>query len=267
MTELLKPTRTSRLWAPGGESRLWKRGDPSVLPRNGLVALYDPYRDAYGLAEVPRLALQTGVDYSGRGNTLTFGATTGASTDDPTNTGTAWSFDGGDFATAGRPAQLEVAQPWWGFGVWYLPADGTNGCLASKMNNSGTGAGTKGFILNKMNTNKIRLSAYKANSTRAVPETANALTEGWHWVSYGWNGTQATLNVDRVDATPVAITDFTPDTTYSLTFGKYAYSNAIYFTGSLALAGFYSRYPALSERMRMALYVKSLMAPRGVALA
>lgn len=100
MTELLKPSRASSLWTPGGQSRLWKRGDPSGLPRNGLVALYDPYCDAYGLDESARLALQTGVDYSGRGNTLTYGGTTGASTDDPVNTGTAWSFDGGDYLLA-----------------------------------------------------------------------------------------------------------------------------------------------------------------------
>ena len=53
------------------------------LPRNGLVALWDPYRDAYGLDATARAALQTGVDYSGRGNSLTYGATTNASTDDP----------------------------------------------------------------------------------------------------------------------------------------------------------------------------------------
>lgn len=40
---------TVRLWVGKGPGvRLWQGGDPSVLPRNGLVALYDPYRDTYG---------------------------------------------------------------------------------------------------------------------------------------------------------------------------------------------------------------------------
>ena len=257
MTELWKPTRTSRLW---------KRGDPSGLPRNGLIALYDPYRDAYGLDAAGRAALQTGQDYSGHGNTLTYGATTGASTDDPTNTGTAWSFDGGDFLTAGRPAQLEVAQPWWGFGVYYIRLSGNVECLVGKMNAVGTSPGNKGFFLIKTNLNKITLAAYRADGTRVETTTANAVTEGWHWVAYGWSGTQAAINVDGVDATPAPIADFTPETTRNVTFGKYAYTAASYSTGSLALAGFYARYPSLSERMRIALYVKSLMATRGVTL-
>jgi hypothetical protein len=78
------------------------------LPRQGLVALYDPYRDAYGLDATARAALQTGVDYSGNGNTLTYGETTNASTDDPSNTGTAWSFDGGDYLMVTSTAKCVI---------------------------------------------------------------------------------------------------------------------------------------------------------------
>ncbi|NMC35029.1 MAG: hypothetical protein GYA36_21620 [Veillonellaceae bacterium] len=238
----------TELWEPPRTSRLWKRGDPSGIPRNGLVGLWDPYRDVYGrnvltdsggffswasstvtmttgqpdpvggtgairvqgtggseaikasksggvgVAGVtyqlgiwvrnrsadqtlrvadgagtikatiaagdaawtfvsytqvgngslgvrfslvapsaagtvdadtyhpqlnlgPQLfpysapsgapsTLQTSLDYSGNGNHLTLGATTNASTDDPAFTGTAWSFDGGDYMFKETPAGL-----------------------------------------------------------------------------------------------------------------------------------------------------------------
>ena len=211
--------------------------------------------------------LQTSLDYSGNGNHLTLGATTGASTDDPSNTGTAWSFDGGDFLTAGRPAQLEIAQPWWGFGVYYLTANGATECLVSKNNSSGSsGAGKTGFYVNKTSSNRTQMNIFDSSGNSYYVQSPVFAT-GWHWVSYGWNGTQITANIDRVDGTPTNMATFWPDTSNNLTFGKYAYINATYYTGSLSLAGVYSRYPALSERMRMALCVKGLMASRGVTLA
>lgn len=74
------------------------------IPRNGLVALYDPYRDAYGLDEAGRAALQTGVDYSGNGNTLTYGSTAGTDANDPSNTGLAFVYDGVDDAFTNTPS-------------------------------------------------------------------------------------------------------------------------------------------------------------------
>ena len=67
MTELWKPTRTSRLW---------KRGDPAGLPMNGLIALWDPYRDTYGRNVLPVGAETFSVDlveYKGAVVTVTPG--------------------------------------------------------------------------------------------------------------------------------------------------------------------------------------------------
>ena len=152
--------------------------------------------------------------------------------------------------------------------MYYLTATGAaGGCIASKNNGANTSGETlRGWFATTTAANKIAFYAYTSGGVRANAGSV-VFTTGWHWLSYEWNVSAITVSLDRLDGTPVSHTTFGPDQSNPLTFGKYAYTNAVYFTGSLALAGFYSRYPALSERMRSALYVKGLMAMRGVTLA
>jgi len=258
---------TVRLWVGKGTGvRLWQVGDSgSGLPHNGLVGLWDPYRDAYGLSEAARLALQTGTDYSGMGNHLTFGESASASTDDPVNTGMAWQFDGGGFMTAGRPAQLEVAQPWWGFGVYYI-ATGTYAALVGKHNAHYSSPSAAGFFV-RINPNKTCvLFAFSGSGTITDVSTASPLSAGWHWISYGWDGTSLIIDVDQGNTGVVEMSTYTPDVANKLTFGRYAHVEDWYFAGSIALAGFYSRFPSISEQERIKLYVRSLMAERGITL-
>lgn len=59
---LPRPQRTTRLWVPG---------DPSGLPRNGLVGLYDPYRDTYGRNVLPVGAETITIGSGWDGNNIT----------------------------------------------------------------------------------------------------------------------------------------------------------------------------------------------------
>ncbi len=242
----------------------------SGLPRNGLVGLWDPYRDAYGLAEEARLALQTGVDYSGHGNSLTYGATTGASTDDPVNTGTAWSFDGDDYATAGRPAQLEVAQPFCGYVVAKAGADGSIMTMLGKNNSLVGGASYTGFWLFRHSTaNYIGLRlmgpiAYNVNTNSTFAFTAAA---GYRGIFFGWDGTSLHLRAGSVAPTPVSGA-WVPNTTQNLTIGKNAAAADYFWTGDIAYVSMWAGvcWPtAVSTRIHN--YSKSLFAGRGLTVA
>lgn len=246
----------------------------NAVPPSGQTVVFDAYHPQLNLGSTlfPYSApagepgtLQTSLDYSGNGNHMTLGADTNVSTDDPAYTGTAWQFDGGDYMTAGRPAQLEVAQPWWGFGVYYINQSGVYECLVSKASTSNASGGY-GFIVNKTPEDKIRLSIYRSDTTRIETNTASSVSTGWHWISYGWDEASIIIDADLGNTGATEMTTYAPDVTHRLTFGAYSFTPLYFFTGSIALAGFYSRFPSLSERTRIALYVKSLMAQRGITL-
>ena len=100
------PINRSRLWTPQGESRLWKRGDLSGIPRNGLVALYDPYMDGYGLDAGGLAALQIAIDRTGQGNHAVYGTTAGVDANDPANNGLAYTYDGVDDTFTNLPTSV-----------------------------------------------------------------------------------------------------------------------------------------------------------------
>ena len=102
----------------------------SGLPRQGLCALYDPYRDAYGLTPEERALLQTAKDYSGRGVNATYGSTAGADANDPSNTGLAFQYDGVDDAFTGTPSgtvySYVLAGDAYGIGAGWVRGKRTN---------------------------------------------------------------------------------------------------------------------------------------------
>jgi len=107
----------------------WLPGDEPGIPRNGLVALYDPYLDAYGLDEGGRAALQTAIDRTGRGNHATYGTTAGADANDPSNTGLAYSYDGVDDVLTGIPSYVRsyvLAGDSYGIGAGWVYGKRTN---------------------------------------------------------------------------------------------------------------------------------------------
>ena len=260
MTELWKPTRTSRLW---------KRGDPAGLPMNGLVALYDPYRDAYGLTPEQRALLQTAKDYSGHGNTLTYGATTNASTDDPTNTGTAWSFDGGDYLRTTAVIPVADNTPFCGFVIAKYADDASHGVLVSLNTGSDWGVADKGFWLSKSgSTKKINFYNYKADATYTT--TSSLAVSDFskpHLVFFGWDGANAVLGLDNnaLVTTACATSIANPQITQRLTLGTYTWGVSGALVGEINhFALFPTRFLGTAERTRAKLYLKGLMAQRGL---
>lgn len=100
------------------------------IPRNGLVALYDPYRDAYGLTPEERALLQTAKDYSGNGTNATYGSTAGADANDPSNTGLAFAYDGVDDVFTNTPSgtvySYVLAGDAYGIGAGWVRGKRTN---------------------------------------------------------------------------------------------------------------------------------------------
>lgn len=223
----------------------------SGLPRNGLVALYDPYRDAYGLDAAGRAALQTGTDYSGHGNTLTYGATTGASTDDPTNTGTAWSFDGGDFLATPDLGNGDITA----YTVFKTPASvgGIIGLWARNNVGLQITADPKVALLYRNGAGSQPVYANMSLSTWYLA-SVRATTAGYIALSLSGIGTLANSGFGAINAS------FT-------TYGDYLGREYEYFhTSDIAFHAVYNWVHPDNLAMRCRNSIKSLMAPRGIAL-
>ncbi len=239
-------------------------GGSSGLPRNGLVALYDPYRDAYGLDATGRAALQTGVDYSGRGNTLTYGATTGASTDDPANTGTAWSLDGGDFLQAAHSATLDLG----GLScavVFKRNATGVWETLFSK-GNIGSGAGTALYFRNS--SPYLRILFWTGGSTNyTLDHTSEVAKDVYHCVTLSmFTGAQA-MYIDGVQVA-TGTTPWTESAVKNTSVLNIGYESSTggryFFNGFIPSVNIWNRPLSAPEHARIARTLKGMMQQRGL---
>lgn len=244
------------------------------LPRSGLVLLADPYRDAYGLDATARAALQTGVDYSGRGNTLTFGATTEASTDDPVNTGTAWSFDGGDYLKAGDLS----AQGKFYCGVFvFTNASAINKSTSGKtlctLENESDRAGSVGIgSTTALLTDEIVTVGDPAvgMGRSAYCHASESIAAGTHLLITYWDGVKYAIEIDGVSKTVTTYATPRLINMNAVYLGVTAVAGPAFSSGltnPLNLSAIYTRVPSASERARMTLYLKGLMARRGVTPA
>ena len=405
----------TELWEPPRTSRLWKRGDPSGLPRNGLIALYDPYRDTYGRNVLPVGAdcltgwslknsatwdagtsgpelhdsdppdgvsapvyrvrikggsyttafqivvggfknphstmdrmwfkplsgssyisgngtksitaavapdgqwhcqtisnpnyatnyqytsvetggigdsvdllvcapqvnlgrvlypysapsgapgtLQTSLDYSGHGNHLTLGATTGASTDDPAFTGTAWSFDGGDYLKAAHNATLDLTQ----FScavVFKRTRTGTTEVLFDKT--QGT-AGGFGYGLYLRSSSPYLRAYFYDTDVRGFGYTSDVSKDVYHLVTVSMVQGAQSMWLDGVEVATGTVTWDAPKVTnyYPLMVGA-GYNSAtpnLFFSGDIPYLCLYNRPFSASEHARIARTLKGMMTQRGV---
>jgi len=230
------------------------------------VALYDPYRDAYGLDATARAALQTGVDYSGRGNSLTYGANTNASTDDPTNTGTAWSLDGGDYVQVADTAKLVITGPFTLMTV-FKSVTGTqvyNRILGKEglfMLYWSTGTGYllfTGNIGGGVLDTRPSLDPTKADLTLNTVNVAS--------ISYDGAGLTGYVNGVAIGAPYARTGAVKSDTPVPLTIGnRTAVDRGL--KGNVYMGGVWERALSGAEQLRAYRYLKSLMAGRGVTVA
>lgn len=238
---------------------------PPGLPRNGLVALWDPYRDAYGLDAAARAALQTGVDYSGNGNTLTYGASTGASTDDPAFTGTAWSFDGGDYLGLGSVSAIQSLTT--NFTVMSVSTANSAGDVVMFCSGRGSVSGFSVRMRPSASGGHVFAKSKVVNCISNITPV-NGANEHVVWTVGSDN--KARLYVGGV----LKYTDTNTEACLATAFPAFIGANADS-VGTLAfsvatncyMTAIWSRALTDSEVARAYSYIKSLMAGRGVTVA
>jgi hypothetical protein len=225
------------------------------LPRQGLVALYDPYCDADGLDATARAALQTGVDYSGNGNTLTYGANTNASTDDPSNTGTAWSFDGGDYlglpnivVTSDKTVLMVARSP--------SSLSGVTGTLISSSSND---------CRVMLESSRWKYIVLVGGSSKLAQ--SQVLSVDTDYAIIGRCKTDV-INISVAGTTTPGTISGAPNAPVQLKFlAQYRSVDPNFYTGAIYLVAVWNRYLTDSEISRAYRCTKSLMASRGVTLA
>lgn len=209
--------------------------------------------------------LQTGTDYSGNGNTLTLGATTGASTDDPANTGTAWSFDGGDYCIvpAGVTNALKGAT---GLTLLVVAKRTVDTAHTGLIGHATTNLANRQFVLNAVSTGFYVFkdaTTYTASGAYSMPKYSVVSVIGtWKASEFLRVYEGATL---KNNVTTGVIDSLNAGSIAETRLGCYTSSN--FLTGSEYLVAIYNRSFSPSEVTRTYAYLKGLMASRGVTLS
>jgi len=259
-------TADYRFWLMGYSSDINYAGDAN---KGFYVSMWQKYFDKLFPYSPPAGApgtLQTSLDYSGNGNHLTLGATTSASTDDPAFTGTAWSFDGGDFLT--RTAIPASTMPFPSLAIVFkTPASWANGALFSTQGLNGSGFGIRGNGNGKLLLN-VKPSA--GNSYYFIMNSVSANT--WHSVVFA-HGPAPMLALDGVVKSSYTVAEGSPlvaiseHSSLEIGKGQVGMASVTYCTSEIGLVALYGRTLILAEITRSYLYLKGLMASRGVTLA
>ena len=202
--------------------------------------------------------VQTSLDYSGNGNHLTLGATTGASTDDPAFTGTAWSFDGGDFLIS--PLVKSTAFTWL---VAHKPASDCPDICHVIATQSGFSGGY-GFVLGAWG-GKSAVRAYLSTADRTTG--ALSFNKGVAWVAGMRFGPNIDLMVGGVTAETAVVSNNGTTAAWGMKIGAATDATSYPYKGDIYFIAMWSRCLTNAEWMRSYLYVKSLEARRGVTLA
>lgn len=231
-------------------------GSPPSWMKNALVAYYDPYRQY-----VTTGASQTLLDYSGRGNHGTLGASTSAGADDPSFTGTALSFDGVDdfvgLPTITAPSDAGVTA----IAVVKKTNTAANQTIAT------SGGYYRWYFANDNTTIQFRYRLTDTSYATASLGLLGTRTQDWNVLMWAANSTTDIL-VSGINGTYASISHaggiysnntVTPVIAYDSSFG--------YLTGKLAFFGFWKTLFSAGTYARAYTYLKSLMASRGVTVA
>jgi hypothetical protein len=245
-----------------GANTAWYTGDGSSgLYLSSPQATLSPDVMAFSIAAGAPSTLQTATDYSGRGNSLTLGATTGASTDDPAYTGVGLLF-AVDFAKSGNLTGVTMA------GDWSLPIvlkpSGTTGAIVSLADAT---AADQYQAIEFNGSTKVRIHT-KNGATDTTSDDLTVSNSTVQMLSLVSSGNTITLKLMNTGAS-VSATNAAPTGTPRLVVGGLGTSTI----GTLAdglnvnLLALYGRALSVSEETRIYRHVKSLFAGRGVAVA
>jgi len=214
--------------------------------------------------------IQTATDYSGNGNHLTLGADTNASTDDPAFTGTAWSFDGGDYLLGPTTAMWSNTAGMSVVAVWGVPSNATAAAMCNQYA-SATNKRQWFFCGNDAWNLSVQQNPASADSNMTASLSSSPTAGQTHFLAGRWLPSVRTQIISgnfaaqAVATTPAASMT---DCSVALEIGRYNQGVSFAPAGSAChLLAIYNRYLVDSEISRAYVYLKSLMARRGVTLA
>jgi hypothetical protein len=232
------------------------------LVRSGLVA---EYRFNEGSGQIL-------YDYSGNNNHGTLGSTTGADTNDPTYTGQGASFTTDDYIITRGVSAFSLSQ-YTIIAVVKPTAEDANATIFAKNSASGSGAGNTGFILRQATDGSGvwkmgQFGADAGGTLNVVNHPTTPIAGSWVMVTGACDGSNVYISLNNGAYTAGADT-FTPapNVTLNTRIGSYAYSSGIYFEGSIAFIGVWSRKLTQAEITQNYNYLKGLLLrERGIAL-
>jgi hypothetical protein len=227
------------------------------LVRSGLVA---EYRFNEGSGQVLH-------DYSGNNNHGVLGSTTGADTNDPTWTGKGASFTTDDYISGTNILGLSKYTI---FAVVSPTSTSGWGCICGKNTGSSAGAGKSGFFLRR-GGGDLNLQQYDSNGDLCSATKTNALSvSSWCMaigVCDGINVYCGTANSPLAKSSE-SMGTVAPNNTLNVRVGAYAYTESIFWEGSVAYFAMWNRALTQAEINQNYAYLKSyLLRERGIVLA
>jgi hypothetical protein len=224
------------------------------LVRSGLVA---EYRFNEGSGQIL-------YDYSGNNNHGTLGSTTGADTNDPTYAGGGASFTTDDYIVG--PTTLKYSSFTFQIAINNAGGDAYQAIIADSTGTTATGKA--GYFLRKTDTSKrYQFRIYDAAGNEQNSGITGLTNGTWGLLTGTFDGTTIKSFLGATLADSVACTGIT-QSSQALYIGRYSYTTAGYFGGSIAYLAIYNRALTQAEITQNYNYLKSyLLRERGIALA
>jgi len=212
--------------------------------------------------------LQTLTDYSGHSNTGTLGASTDVGADDPSFTGTSLLFGGDDYVvTTVTPAKLDANLPMTMLAVFKVPAfTGATQRVVSFSNVSGLAPAYNGRALLFKSSDNLKLSAHSYASSDIFSSqtvTAGDIIVG----AMRYDGSKQSVFVNGVKYDEKDAPSVTLHADSNLRLGRSQDLSGFFTNSDIHLCAVWQQSLSEPEMMRVYLYLKSLMAGRGVTVA
>jgi hypothetical protein len=209
---------------------------------------------------------QTLIDHSGLGNHGTLGSTTGADTNDPTYTGQGASFTTDDYIAG---TNIQNLSSYTIIAVTSPSSVSGWGCICGKNTGSSAGAGKSGFFLRR-GGGDLNLQQYDSNGDLCSATKTNALSvSSWCMAIGVCDGINVYCGIAKspLVKSSTSMGTVAPNNTLNIRVGAYAYTESIFWEGSVAYLAMWNRALTQAEISQNYAYLKSyLLRERGISI-